>query len=87
MFNHLYGLKVLDLSYTAIEPLSNSVFSLEKLTTLRLRECEHLKHVFTLAKLTTLRKLDLEETRIMKIPHGLEMLVNLRYLNLNMRKL
>nr|POF10503.1 disease resistance protein rps5 [Quercus suber] len=36
-----------------------------------------------LEKLTALRKLDLEWSRIKEIPHGLEMLVNLRYLNLD----
>ena len=83
LFEHLYGLKVLDLSYTGIESLLNSVYSLEKLTTLRLRGCEKLKHVSSLAKLTTLRKLDLGETGIMEVPDGLEMLVNLKFLHLN----
>ena len=82
LFEHLHGLKVLDLSYTGIESLPNSVFSLENLTTLRLRWCRELKHVASLAKLTTLWKLDLGRTGITKVPDGLEMLVNLTYLNL-----
>nr|XP_023926395.1 disease resistance protein At4g27190-like [Quercus suber] len=59
------------------------VFSLENLTTLRLRGCRKLEHVSSLAKLTTLRKLDLGETKITEVPDGLEMLVNLTYLKLN----
>ncbi|KAF3952031.1 hypothetical protein CMV_022371 [Castanea mollissima] len=87
LFEHLYGLKVLDLSYTGIESLPNSVYSLEKLTTLRLRGCGELKHVSSLAKLTTLRKLDLGETGITEVPDGLELLVNLKFLDLNAPKL
>jgi disease resistance protein RPS2 len=83
LFEHLHGLNILDLSDTGIESLPNSVSNLENLTTLRLRRCRELKHVPSLAKLTKLRKLDLENTRITEVPHGLEMLVNLRYLNLN----
>ncbi|KAL4613967.1 hypothetical protein ACB092_07G021000 [Castanea dentata] len=87
LFEHLYGLNVLDLSYTRIESLPNSVYGLEKLTTLRLRWCGELKHVSSLAKLTTLRKLDLGETGIMEVPDGLELLVNLKFLDLNAPKL
>ncbi|KAK4576558.1 hypothetical protein RGQ29_027201 [Quercus rubra] len=87
LFEHLHRLKVLDLSDTAIESLPNSVFSLENLTTLRLRWCESLKQVPSLAKLTALRKLDLEGTGITEVPDGLEMLVNLKFLNLNVREL
>ncbi|KAK4576556.1 hypothetical protein RGQ29_027199 [Quercus rubra] len=83
LFEHLHGLKVLDLSYTGIRSLPNSVFSLENLSILRLRGCVGLIHVSSLAKLTTLRKLDLGLTNIEEVPHGLEMLVNLTYLNLN----
>ncbi|KAM3693890.1 hypothetical protein ACB094_07G018100 [Castanea mollissima] len=83
LFEHLYGLNVLDLSDTRIESLPNSVYSLEKLTTLRLRGCVELKHVSSLAKLTTLRKLDLGETGITEVPDGLELLVNLKVLDLN----
>ncbi|XP_030930743.1 disease resistance protein SUMM2-like [Quercus lobata] len=83
LFEHLHGLKVLDLSDTGIESLPNSVFSLENLTALRLRWCRKLKHVASLAKLTTLWKLDLGRTGIKEVPDGLEMLVNLTYLDLD----
>uniref|UniRef100_A0A2N9FYN4 Uncharacterized protein n=1 Tax=Fagus sylvatica TaxID=28930 RepID=A0A2N9FYN4_FAGSY len=87
LFEHLHGLNVLDLSNTSIEYLPNSVSNLENLTTLRLGGCVFLKRVPSLAKLTKLRKLDLERTEIMEVPDGLEMLVNLRYLDLNVEKL
>ena len=82
-FVHLRGLNVLDLSNTRIESLPGSVSDLENLSTLRLTQCQNLKHVPSLAKLTALRKLDLMKSRIKEIPHGLEMLVNLRYLGLD----
>ncbi|KAM4092677.1 hypothetical protein ACB094_06G058000 [Castanea mollissima] len=82
LFEHLHGLKFLDLSGTDIKSLPNSVFSLENLNILRLGGCSELEHVSSLAKLTTLRKLDLLGTGITEVPDGLEMLVNLTYLNL-----
>uniref|UniRef100_A0A2N9I9W9 Uncharacterized protein n=1 Tax=Fagus sylvatica TaxID=28930 RepID=A0A2N9I9W9_FAGSY len=87
LFMHLHGLNILDLSNTIIESLSKSVSNLENLTTLRLGGCWNLKHVPSLAKLTKLRKLDLGRTEIMEVPDGLEMLVNLRYLDLNAKNL
>ncbi|KAK7836304.1 probable disease resistance protein At4g27220 [Quercus suber] len=83
LFEHLHGLKFLDLSFTGIISLPNSVYSLENLTILSLRWCINLKHVSSLAKLTRLRKLDLWRTKISEVPDGLEMLVNLTYLNLD----
>jgi disease resistance protein RPS2 len=82
-FVHLHGLNVLGLSHPRISSLPNSVSDLENLTTLRLMDCESLTHVPSLAKLTALRKLDLWKSGIKKIPHGLKMLVNLRYLGLD----
>ncbi|KAK7858738.1 disease resistance protein rps5 [Quercus suber] len=66
-----------------ITSLPNSISDLENLATLRLISCYNLYRLPSLAKLTALRKLDLEWSRIKEIPHGLEMLVNLRYLNLD----
>ncbi|KAL4618423.1 hypothetical protein ACB092_06G009300 [Castanea dentata] len=81
-FVHLRGLKVLRICHRWITSLPNSISDLENLATLRLISCEYLYHVPSLAKLTALRKLDLGWSSIEEIPHGLEMLVNLRYLNL-----
>ena len=78
---HLRGLKVLRIYNSHIKSLPNSISDLENLATLRLISCSCLYHVPSLAKLTALRKLDLGWSSIKEIPHGLEMLVNLRYLN------
>ncbi|KAG8502355.1 hypothetical protein CXB51_000296 [Gossypium anomalum] len=81
-FQHMHRLSILDLSYTNIEQLPNSVSKLEKLKALVLRECHNLRYVPSLEKLEALRKLDLHRTAIEKVPEGLEMLSNLTYLNL-----
>ncbi|XP_030931575.1 probable disease resistance protein At4g27220 isoform X2 [Quercus lobata] len=82
-FVHLRGLKVLRICNSSITSLPNSISDLENLATLMLISCYCLYHVPSLVKLTALRKLDLGwSRRIKEIPHGLEMLVNLRYLNL-----
>ena len=82
-FGGFCGSKLVDLSNNAIESLPDSVLSLDNLTALTLRGCRNLKLVPSLAKLITLNKLDLGETGITEVPHGLEMLVDLRYLSLN----
>jgi disease resistance protein RPS2 len=50
-FKHLLGLKVLDLSYTFIEKLPDSVSDLISLTTLLLIGCENLRDVPSLKNL------------------------------------
>ncbi|MFQ6620986.1 hypothetical protein Gotur_001722 [Gossypium turneri] len=81
-FQHMHSLSILDLSYTGIEKLPNSVSNLETLNALVLRGCSNLRYVPSLEKLEALRKLDLRGTGIEKVPKGLEMLTNLTYLNL-----
>ncbi|KAG4181070.1 hypothetical protein ERO13_A10G204000v2 [Gossypium hirsutum] len=81
-FEHFPNLKILDLSYTRLESLPNSISFLEKLTVLLLRGCWCLKSLPCLSKLQALKKLDLRRSGIEEIPQGLEILVNLRYLNL-----
>ncbi|KAG8480539.1 hypothetical protein CXB51_024581 [Gossypium anomalum] len=81
-FDHFPNLKILDLSHNCFESLANSMSSLEKLTVLLLRGCSDLKSLPCLPKLQALKKLDLGCSGIEEIPQGLEMLVNLRYLNL-----
>ena len=82
-FKQLLGLKVLDLSYTNIENLADSVSDLVSLTTLLLKGCEKLRHVPSLQKLRALRKLDLSNTTLEKMPQGMACLSNLRYLRMN----
>ena len=79
---HLHGLKVLHVFGGRIKSLPNSISDLENLTSLRVYRCFDLKRVPSLAKLTALRSLDLLESATKEIPHGLEKLINLRYLSL-----
>ncbi|EOY13024.1 Nbs-lrr resistance protein [Theobroma cacao] len=81
-FEYMPNLKILDLSWNRIQRLPNSITNLEKLTALLLCGCKQLEDVPSLSKLQALKKLNLERTEIKKIPQGLEMLINLRYLNL-----
>ncbi|KAJ0074726.1 hypothetical protein Patl1_34799 [Pistacia atlantica] len=86
-FVRMKGLTILNLSYTKIETLPDSICHLTNLTTLLLQYCQRLKHVPCLAKLVCLRNLNLEGTRITEVPEGMEMLQKLRYLNLFSRYL
>ncbi|PPS05626.1 hypothetical protein GOBAR_AA15025 [Gossypium barbadense] len=81
-FEHFPNLEILDLSRNCFESLPNSTSSLEKLTGLLLRGCWDLKSLPCLSKLQASKELDLGGSGIEQIPQGLEMLVNLRYLNL-----
>ncbi|KAI9215722.1 hypothetical protein POPTR_T045200v4 [Populus trichocarpa] len=83
-FEQLRGLKVLDLSYTGITKLPDSVSELVSLTALLLIGCKMLRHVPSLEKLRVLKRLDLSGTRALeKIPQGMECLCNLRHLRMN----
>ncbi|GKV45553.1 hypothetical protein SLEP1_g52622 [Rubroshorea leprosula] len=81
-FANMRGLKCLNLSETSIESLPHSICNLESLTTLLLRDCRQLKHVPCLAKLKALKKLDMFKAGIDVVPEGIDMLVNLQYLDL-----
>ncbi|PHT51615.1 hypothetical protein CQW23_06077 [Capsicum baccatum] len=61
-FNHLKNLTVLDLSYTGIARLPDSLSNLENLHALFLRSCWNLCHVPTMERLKELRVLDLCST-------------------------
>jgi len=83
-FEQLRGLKVLDLSYTGITKLPDSVSELVSLTALLLIGCKMLRHVPSLEKLRALKRLDLSGSGALeKIPQGMECLCNLRYLRMN----
>ncbi|KAJ6959236.1 disease resistance protein [Populus alba x Populus x berolinensis] len=82
-FQHLIGLKVLDLSDTDIEKLPDSISHLTSLTALLLGWCAKLSYVPSLAKLKALEKLDLSYTGLEDFPKGMKRLKDLRYLNLD----
>ncbi|THG01418.1 hypothetical protein TEA_020196 [Camellia sinensis var. sinensis] len=82
-FLHMTHLKVLDLSYTAIESLPNSIFMLENLHQLLLRDCFQLKYVSSLEKLKALEHFKLIGSKIEEVPQGIKELVNLRKLELS----
>ncbi|KAK3424153.1 hypothetical protein EUGRSUZ_F00956 [Eucalyptus grandis] len=82
-FKQLCGLKVLNLSDCELTELPNSISDLVNLRALLLRRCRELCHIPYLGKLTSLRKLDVSDCfELEEVPEGLEMLVNLRYLDL-----
>ncbi|GLT60632.1 hypothetical protein SLA2020_333900 [Shorea laevis] len=85
-FEHMLGLKIVDLSKNPqLSRLPSSVSKLEKLTTLLLCGCESLREVPALSNLVGLKKLDLSWTSIEELPQGLNMLTNLKYLGLGGR--
>ncbi|KAJ4718612.1 Disease resistance protein [Melia azedarach] len=86
-FVHMQGLKILDLSYSKIDDLPNSVSDLINLRSLLLRYCLLLRRIPSLAKLLDLQYLDFEATRIQRVPEGLEKLKKLIFLNVDSQNL
>ncbi|KAL7102334.1 hypothetical protein ACP275_08G113500 [Erythranthe tilingii] len=82
-FRHMQKLEVLDLSFTGIDHLPESVSHLESLHVLLLCSCWNLLRVPTLAKLKKMRVLDLTYTPIEQMPEGMETLENVRHLGLS----
>nr|KJB61769.1 hypothetical protein B456_009G379500 [Gossypium raimondii] len=75
-------LSVLNLSFTMIKSLPNSISELKNLTTLLLRGCLGLRDLPCLSMLQELKKLDLCWTKIEEVPEGMDMLIKLRYIDL-----
>ncbi|KAB2032666.1 hypothetical protein E1A91_D05G400700v1 [Gossypium mustelinum] len=86
-FINMPCLCVLNLSYTVIESLPNSISELKNLTTLLLSGCSGLRDLPCLSMLQELKKLDLSGTIIEEVPEGMDMLIKLRYLDLRVRTL
>ncbi|XP_028805889.1 probable disease resistance protein At4g27220 [Neltuma alba] len=80
--SNMVALEILDLSWTGIKRLPESLSNLDCLVALLLSGCTELSYVPSLAKLQRLIELDLSLTAITEAPGGLELLVNLKCLNL-----
>ena len=81
-FMHMVGsLRVLDLSYTCITILPDSMYEMVNLRALNLFGCGRLKEVGSLAKLKELRKLDLGHNYLKTLPDGIEKLIHLQEFN------
>ncbi|XXG70457.1 hypothetical protein AAC387_Pa06g3214 [Persea americana] len=85
-FNHMCTLRVLDLSWTRIKVLPESISNLKNLRALLLGNCEFLEEVPSLSNLEELRVLDLSFTSIRELPSGMEAMVKLQRLNLDRTK-
>lgn len=82
-FVQMPELKILDLSWNRkLKSLPESTSNLENLTTLLLQACGNLTKVPSLSKCQRLTKLDLSWAGIEQLPEGMDMLENLKYLDL-----
>ncbi|GKV43512.1 hypothetical protein SLEP1_g50795 [Rubroshorea leprosula] len=87
-FEQMNELKILDLSKNhEVNSLPSSISKLKNLTTLLLIGCVQLRKVPDLSNCQAITKLDFNRSGIEEIPEGMEMLVNLKYLNLSNTKI
>ncbi|PRQ23174.1 putative P-loop containing nucleoside triphosphate hydrolase, leucine-rich repeat domain, L [Rosa chinensis] len=86
-FCHMPKLRVLDLSFTGILCIPDSIAELSNLRALLLRSCWNLSSLPSLVTLEALWVLDLSYTHITELPLGMEKLRQLRRLNLSYTKL
>lgn len=82
-FEHMLGLRVLDLSRTDVKSLPESLSNLENLRALILHDCVELMTLPSVAKLKALMLLDLSHGSITELPQGMEKLVNLKHIELS----
>jgi hypothetical protein len=81
------SLSILDLSYNkGLESLPKSITNLRSLVSLILKGCDSLKHVPPLGELQALSRLVISNTSIEEPPQGLEKLINLKWLDLSLKK-
>ncbi|KAK8300557.1 hypothetical protein V6Z11_D05G394000 [Gossypium hirsutum] len=81
-FTNMPCLSVLNLSSTKVKSLPNSISELKKFTTMLLRGCRELRDLPCLSMFQELKKLDLCWTKIEEVPEGMDLLIKLRYLDL-----
>ncbi|XP_040966769.1 probable disease resistance protein At4g27220 isoform X1 [Gossypium hirsutum] len=86
-FANMPCLSFLNFSFTKIESLPNSISELKNLTKLLLCGCHELRDLPCLSMLQELKKLDLYGTKIEEVPEGMDMLIKLSYLNLEVSTL
>ncbi|XP_050363111.1 disease resistance protein At4g27190-like [Argentina anserina] len=86
-FCHMPKLRVLDLSFTGILSIPDSIAELSNLRALLMRSCWNLSSLPSLATLEALWVLDLSYTHITELPPGIEQLRQLKRLNLSYTKL
>ncbi|XP_047946824.1 probable disease resistance protein At4g27220 [Salvia hispanica] len=79
-FSKMQGLCTLDLCWTGIKVLPNSVCAMKSLKVLLLEWCDKLKNVPYLGEMTELRELNLSNTAIKEVPQGVGELFNLKFL-------
>ncbi|XP_042036638.1 probable disease resistance protein At4g27220 [Salvia splendens] len=86
-FSKMQGLCTLDLSWTSITKLPNSICALKSLKALLLEWCKYLGNVPYLGEMKELRELNLSKTAITEVPQGVGELFNLKFLAMNADKL
>ncbi|GKV34481.1 hypothetical protein SLEP1_g42852 [Rubroshorea leprosula] len=87
-FEQMNELKILDLAKNyELKSLPSSISKLKNLTTLLLIGCRQLRKVPALSNCQAITKLDFNRSGIEEIPEGMEMLVNLKYLDLSYTKI
>ncbi|KAL6218783.1 hypothetical protein ACLB2K_011992 [Fragaria x ananassa] len=86
-FCHMPKLRVLDLSFTGILCIPDSITELSNLRALLLRSCWNVSSLPSLATLESLWVLDLSYTCITELPPGMKELRQLKRLNLSYTKL
>ncbi|XP_057795707.1 probable disease resistance protein At4g27220 [Salvia miltiorrhiza] len=86
-FSKMQRLSSLDLGETDITTLPDSICEMKCLKTLFLDYCYNLENMPYLGNLKALRELNLSYTAIEEVPQGIEELLNLKFLSMDVRTL